>query len=141
MHRLGRANALHFAQLGACVIANDVVDPDTVVQQIKQTGGKAVDVVASVEDGDTLVQAAIIAFGHIDIVVNNARVVRDKAFVNMTDELWDSLIAVYLNGTYRVTKAAWPYFVKQKYRRVVKHDKHQWNLWHVRPGELLRSCM
>lgn len=64
-------------------------------------------------------KAAIDAYGRIDIVINNAGILRDKAFTNMDDKLWDQVIAVHLRGTYKVTKAAWPYFLKQKYGRIV----------------------
>lgn len=95
------------------------MDPDTVVQEIRKSGGKAVGVKASAEDGDAVVKAAIDAYGRIDIVINNAGILRDKAFGNMDDKLWDQVLSVHLRGTYKVTKAAWPYFLKQKYGRVV----------------------
>ncbi|KAI9824100.1 MAG: bifunctional hydroxyacyl-CoA dehydrogenase/enoyl-CoA hydratase fox2 [Thelocarpon impressellum] len=116
---LGRSYALLFAKLGASVVVNDLVNPDTVVGEIKAMGGKAVGVKASAEDGDAVVKAAIDAYGRVDIVINNAGILRDKAFNNMDDHLWDQVVAVHLRGTYKVTKAAWPYFLKQKYGRVV----------------------
>lgn len=116
---IGRAYCLAFAKYGASVVVNDLMDPDTVVGEIKKMGGKAVGVKASAEDGDTVVKAAIDAFGRIDIVVNNAGILRDKAFTNMDDSLWDPVMNVHLRGTYKVTKAAWPYFLKQKYGRVL----------------------
>ncbi|KAI9800835.1 MAG: bifunctional hydroxyacyl-CoA dehydrogenase/enoyl-CoA hydratase fox2 [Sarcosagium campestre] len=116
---LGRSYALLFAKLGASVVVNDLVNPDTVVQEIQKLGGQAVGNKASAEDGDAVVKAAIDAFGRIDIVVNNAGILRDKAFANMDDQLWDQVLSVHLRGTYKVTKAAWPHFLKQKYGRVV----------------------
>ena len=116
---LGRSYALLFAKLGASVVVNDLVNPDTVVQEIVRAGGKATGNKASAEDGDAVVKAAIDAYGRIDIVINNAGILRDKAFNNMDDALWDQVIAVHLRGTYKITKAAWPYFLKQKYGRVV----------------------
>lgn len=98
---------------------NDLVNPDAVVQEIQKYGGRAVGNRASAEDGDAVVKAAIDAFGRIDIVVNNAGILRDKAFANMDDDIWDQVMSVHLGGTYKVTKAAWPYFLKQKYGRVV----------------------
>ncbi|KAI9761100.1 MAG: bifunctional hydroxyacyl-CoA dehydrogenase/enoyl-CoA hydratase fox2 [Chaenotheca gracillima] len=116
---LGRSYALLFAKLGAAVVVNDLVNPDTTVQEIEKMGGKAVPNKASAEDGDAVVKAAIDAFGRVDIVVNNAGILRDKAFANMEDKNWDQVVSVHLRGTYKVTKAAWPYFLKQKYGRVV----------------------
>ncbi|KAF5007426.1 hypothetical protein F66182_15738, partial [Fusarium sp. NRRL 66182] len=116
---LGRAYSLLFAKLGASVVVNDLADPEPVVQEIIKAGGKAVGNKASAEDGDAVVKAAIDAFGRIDIVVNNAGILRDKAFTNMDDNLWNPVINVHLLGTYKVTKAAWPYFLKQKYGRVI----------------------
>ena len=116
---LGRGYALLFAKLGASVVVNDMMNPDAVVQEIQKNGGKAVGNKASVEDGDVVVKAAIDAYGRIDILVNNAGILRDKAFTNMDDKLWDSVIAVHLRAPYKVTKAAWPYMLKQKYGRIV----------------------
>ena len=117
--RLGRIYALSFAKHGASVAVNDLVNPDAVTQEIQKLGGKAVAIKASAEDGDAVVKATVDAFGRIDIVVNNAGVLRDKAFANMDDKVWDQVLAVHLRGTYKVTKAAWPYMLKQKYGRIV----------------------
>ncbi|OBT52839.1 hypothetical protein VE04_06526 [Pseudogymnoascus sp. 24MN13] len=100
---IGRAYALAFAKLGAKLVINDLVNPDT----------------APCENGEEVVKGAIDAFGRIDVVVNNAGILRDKAFANMDDKLWDPVMDVHLRGTYKVTKAAWPYFLKQKYGRVI----------------------
>ncbi|EON66117.1 peroxisomal hydratase-dehydrogenase-epimerase [Coniosporium apollinis CBS 100218] len=116
---LGRAYALLFAKNGAKVVVNDLVNPDNVVEEIKKMGGEAVGNKANCEDGDAVVKTAIDAYGRIDVVINNAGILRDKAFTNMTDEQFDSVLNVHLRGTYKVTKAAWPYFLKQKYGRVV----------------------
>ncbi|KAL8904339.1 MAG: hypothetical protein Q9171_007079 [Xanthocarpia ochracea] len=116
---LGRSYALLFGKLGASVVVNDLINPDDVVQEIQKTGGKAVGNKASAEEGDTVVKAATDAFGRIDILINNAGILRDKAFANMDDDQWDQVIAVHLRGTYKTTKAAWPYFLKQKYGRIV----------------------
>lgn len=119
MYSLGRAYCLAFAKLGASVVVNDLVNPDTTVQEIQKLGGKAVGNKADVQDGDAVVKTAIDNFGRIDILINNAGILRDKAFTNMTDKQWDDVINVHLRGTYKVTKAAYPYMVKQKYGRVV----------------------
>ncbi|KAF9888875.1 hypothetical protein FE257_008245 [Aspergillus nanangensis] len=116
---LGRSYCLQFAKLGAKVVVNDLVDPEPVVKEIKAMGGEAVGNKASCEDGEAVVKSAIDAFGRIDVLVNNAGILRDKAFANMTDDLWNPVVKVHLRGTYKVTKAAWPYMLKQKYGRIV----------------------
>ncbi|KAJ1988796.1 hypothetical protein GGI25_005155 [Coemansia spiralis] len=121
---LGRAYARMFARFGAKVVVNDlgyveqggqkVRAADAVVADIKGAGGTAVANYDSVEDGEKLVETAIQHFGRIDVVVNNAGILRDKALVNATQQDWDLVYRVHLRGTYRVSKAAWPHFVKQK---------------------------
>lgn len=95
------------------------MNPDDVVNEIKKLGGEAVGVKASAEDGDAVVKAAIDAYGRIDIIINNAGILRDKAFTNMEDSQFDQVLNVHLRGTYKVSKAAWPYMLKQKYGRIV----------------------
>jgi multifunctional beta-oxidation protein len=116
---LGRAYALQFAKLGAKVVVNDLVNPDTVVQEIQKLGGQAVGNKANVVDGEAVIKGAIDAYGRIDVLINNAGILRDKAFTNMTDEQWEIIHQVHLFGTYACTKAAWPYFLKQKYGRII----------------------
>ncbi|KAK9455735.1 hypothetical protein V1511DRAFT_312603 [Dipodascopsis uninucleata] len=118
---LGRAYALLFAKLGAKLVINDVGNPDGTVDEINKLYGKgrAIADKHSVEDGDAIVQTAVQAFGTVHVVVNNAGILRDKSFAGMTDEQWDLVMAVHVRGTYKVTKAAWPYFLKQKFGRVV----------------------
>lgn len=108
-----------FAKAGASVIVNDLVNPDGVVQEIIDMGGRAIAVKASAEDGETIIKAAIDTYGRIDIIVNNAGILRDKSFHNMDEKMWDQVIAVHLKGTYKVSRAAWPYMLKQKYGRIV----------------------
>lgn len=116
---LGRIYALQFAKAGAKVVVNDLMDPEPCVEEIKKMGGQAVGVKASAEDGDKVVKETIDAFGRIDVIVNNAGILRDKAFNNMDDKMFQQVLDVHLRGTYKVTKAAWPYFLKQKYGRIV----------------------
>ncbi|RMD39243.1 hypothetical protein DV735_g5887, partial [Chaetothyriales sp. CBS 134920] len=116
---LGRIYSLSYAKLGAKVVVNDLVNPDTVVEEIKKLGGVAVGNKANVLDGEAVIKTAIDNFGRVDILINNAGILRDKAFANITDDQWKIILDVHLNGTYSVTKAAWPYFLKQKYGRVV----------------------
>lgn len=65
-------------------------------------GGKAVAAVCSAEDGDAIVRAAVDTFGTVHVLIANAGILRDKAFVNMTEQMWDQVIAVHLRGTYKV---------------------------------------
>jgi multifunctional beta-oxidation protein len=116
---LGRAYCHLFARLGAKVVVNDILKADQVVQEIRNAGGEAVAVNISVEQGDLVVKAVLEAYGRIDIIVNNAGILRDKAFTNMTDDLWFPVINVHLRGTFKIIKAAWPHMVKQKYGRIV----------------------
>ena len=127
---LGRAYALLFASRGASVVVNDLgggrhgdgsstKTADTVVEEIKRNGGKAVANYDSVLDGAKIVKTAIDAFGRVDIVVNNAGILRDKSFAKMPDTDWDLIQDVHLKGAFRTTQAAWPYFAKQNFGRVV----------------------
>ena len=130
---LGRQHALLLASRGALVVINDLggsVDgtgsdkgaAEHVVDEIKALGGEAVadtNSVATPEGGAAIVQSAIDAFGKIDIVINNAGILRDKAFHNMTPDLVDPVLAVHLKGAFNVTQAAWPYLREQKFGRVI----------------------
>lgn len=100
-------------------MVNDIADPSSVVDEIHQMGGIAAGTVGSAEEGQKHVQATIEAFGRIDVVVNNAGILRDKAFHNMSESMWDPVLSVHLQGTYNTCRAAWPYFVKQKHGRIV----------------------
>ncbi|KAJ8652746.1 hypothetical protein O0I10_011628 [Lichtheimia ornata] len=127
---LGKAYALMLGKLGASVVVNDLGvshtgqgsssrAADLVVDEIIKAGGKAVANYDSVEDGDKVVDTALKAFGRIDIIVNNAGILRDKSFIRMSDQDWDLVQRVHLRGTYKVIKAAWPHMVKQKYGRII----------------------
>ena len=116
---LGRAYSLAFARLGARVVVNDLENAERVVNEIKSMGGEAWALELSVEDGEAVVKKVISTYGRIDILVNNAGILRDKAFVNMTDEQWFSVMNVHLRSTYLITRAAWPYMMKQRFGRIV----------------------
>jgi multifunctional beta-oxidation protein len=90
--------------LGAKVAVNDVVGAETVANDINARGANAIAISTSVEQGDEVVKAVIDKFKRIDIIVNNAGILRDKAFTNMSDDLWFPVINVHLRGIYKITK-------------------------------------
>ena len=127
---LGRAHALLFAKHGARVVVNDLGGSthgesanasaaDKVVAEIRDAGGTAVASHDSVTDGEKIVQAALDSFGRIDVVVNNAGILRDKTFHKMEDADWDLVYKVHVEGAYKVTRAAWPHLREQNYGRVI----------------------
>ena len=129
---LGRSHALLLAANGAKVVVNDLGGgvhgggqgdaADRVVEEIKDSGGEAVANKASVSDRDgakSIVEDAVRAFGSVDIVINNAGILRDKSFKKMTLDEWDMVIDVHLNGTAYVTWHAWPIMYDKNYGRVV----------------------
>ena len=72
------------------------------VDEIRSAGGKAVANYDSVENGDKIIDTAIQEFGRVDILINNAGILRDVAFKNMTDADWDLIIKVHVKGAYKV---------------------------------------
>lgn len=74
-----------------------------VVDEIKAAGGKAVANYDSVENGDRIIETAIQAFGRIDVLINNAGILRDVSFKNMKDEDWDLVMKVHVKGAYKVS--------------------------------------
>jgi multifunctional beta-oxidation protein len=127
---IGKTYALEFASRGAKVVVNDLglitmadgskrKAADLVCEEIKSKGGIAVPNYNSVEEGEKIVETALNSFGRIDIVLNNAGILRDKTFHRMTDEDWDLVQAVHLRGSYKVTKAAWDHMIKQKFGRII----------------------
>lgn len=128
---LGRSHALLLASRGAKIVVNDLggaftgegagaAGPaDEVVKEIKAMGGEAVANYNSVLEGDKIVKGALSAFGRINIIINNAGILRDISFQKMTQEDWDKVLHVHLFGSYSVSKAAWPYLRDQGYGRIV----------------------
>ncbi|KLT40068.1 NAD(P)-binding protein [Cutaneotrichosporon oleaginosum] len=118
---LGRAYAHLYSKLGANVVVNDVSaqNAEAVVKECEQLGAKAAAAVCSAEEGEKIVKVALDKFGGVQVLVCNAGVLRDKAFVNMTEEQWDTVMAVHLRGTFRCCKAVWPIFQEQKYGRIL----------------------
>jgi NAD(P)-dependent dehydrogenase (short-subunit alcohol dehydrogenase family) len=124
---IGRAHALLLAKEGAAVVVNDLggsVDgsgegsrvADEVVKEIRDAGGMALANFGSVTDATEaqgMVDAAVDEFGRLDILINNAGILRDKSFKKMDEDLWDSVLAVHLKGTYHATRAAYARMIEQ----------------------------
>mgnify|MGYP006259857567 FL=1 len=124
---LGRAHALLLAEHGACVVVNDLGGArdgtgssnsmaDSVVEEIRNAGGQAAATYGSVTEDDAakaMVQCAVDNFGRLDILINNAGILRDRSFKNMTDAEWDAVIEVHLRGAYLVTKHSWQQMLTQ----------------------------
>jgi NAD(P)-dependent dehydrogenase (short-subunit alcohol dehydrogenase family) len=116
---IGRGIALAMAANGAQVVVNDVSAENAqhVVDEIKAAGGNAVactDSVSSADSAGKIVQAAVDSFGHIDIIVNNAGILRDRLFHKMSNEEWSQVLDVHLNGSFFVSHAAAPFFRAQE---------------------------
>ena len=130
---LGREHALELARRGARIVVNDLGGSVTgeghedgpahkTAQEINDLGGIAVadtNSVATPEGGAAIVQTAVDEFGTVDIVINNAGILRDKTFHNMTPELLNPVIDVHLRGAFYVTQPAWLVMREKGYGRVV----------------------
>ena len=129
---LGKAHALEFARRGAKVVVNDLGGSgdgvgssdmaDQVVAEITAAGGIAIANKASVSSeagAQSIIDDAVSAFGTVDIVVNNAGILRDKTFRKMPLEDWRLLLDVHPTGSAYVTHAAWPILMDKRWGRVV----------------------
>jgi NAD(P)-dependent dehydrogenase (short-subunit alcohol dehydrogenase family) len=130
---LGKQYALLLAARGARIVVNDTggsvtgdgsnTDAASVVaEEIRQQGGQAVadsHSVTSSEGGMAIIDTALGAWGRVDIVINNAGIVRDAPFEDMTPERFEPLVDVHLNGAFHVTRPAWKVMREQRYGRIV----------------------
>jgi NAD(P)-dependent dehydrogenase (short-subunit alcohol dehydrogenase family)/acyl dehydratase/putative sterol carrier protein len=131
---LGRVYALELAKRGARVVVNDLggardgsgkgskKPADQVVEEIKALGGEAVanyDSVASAAGGESIVRTAVDAFGSVDILINNAGILRDKTFLKMEPENWQAVVDVHLNGAYYVSRPAFGAMKAKGYGRIL----------------------
>ena len=112
---IGRAEALLLAAEGARVVVNDVNadNPHAVVEELRATGAEAVantDDVSDAEGSGRLVAQALSSFGALDALINNAGILRDRMFVNMTFDDWDAVMRVHLRGTFAPTRHAVDYW-------------------------------
>ena len=120
---IGRAHALSFASEGAKVVVNDLGGTregagndasaaSQVADEIKKAGGQAVanfDDVSTIQGAAGIIKSAVDAFGQVDVLVNNAGILRDKSFLKMDEAMWDSVVAVHMKGTFLCSQA----FAKQ----------------------------
>ncbi|CAG0883037.1 unnamed protein product [Cyprideis torosa] len=127
---LGRAYAILLASRGAKVVVNDLGGSgqgegqdqrpaQRVVEEIRKLGGTAVPDFNSVENGQSIIKTAIDNFGKVDIVINNAGILRDRSFAKTSNADWDLVHAVHLKGAFSVTQAAWPYMKKEGYGKII----------------------
>jgi NAD(P)-dependent dehydrogenase (short-subunit alcohol dehydrogenase family) len=121
---LGRAYSLELAARGAAVVVNDLVadSADAVVTQIEAAGGRAVashDTVATPEGGEAIVGRAVEAFGTVDALINNAGILRNGLFEDLSVEQIDAVLDVNLRGTFFVTQPAWRIMKQRGYGRVL----------------------
>jgi NAD(P)-dependent dehydrogenase (short-subunit alcohol dehydrogenase family) len=130
---LGKTYALEFARRGAMVVVNDLggaadgtgggsTPADDVVKEITEAGGKAVanhDSVATPEGGEAIVQTALDNFGRVDIVINNAGILRDKTFAKLTPADLDIVLDVHLKGAFFVSQPAFRSMKENQYGRFV----------------------
>lgn len=119
---LGRSHALTLARYGARIVVNDIQDPDPVVAEIEAEGGSAVGSRAGVhspESARAIIDTAMESFGRVDVVVNNAGILRDKSFGKMEPTMIRDVLEVHLEGAFYVTRAAWAHMADQGFGRVV----------------------
>jgi NAD(P)-dependent dehydrogenase (short-subunit alcohol dehydrogenase family)/putative sterol carrier protein len=131
---LGRVYALELAKRGAKVVVNDLggardgsgdgstTSADQVVAEIEALDGQAVanyDNVATPAGGQNIIQTAMDSFGGVDILINNAGILRDKSFLKMEPENWQAVLDVHLNGAYHVTRPAFAVMKEKGYGRII----------------------
>ena len=116
---IGRALAAGFVEAGADVVLVDL-DRDAVAVAAKEVGGRGIAAdVSSTADVARVVEEAVSANGRVDVLVNNAGLLRDKVLWKLEDEDWDAVLGVHLGGTFRLTRACVPHFRAREYGRIV----------------------
>ena len=130
---LGKSHAMAFAERGAKVVVNDFGGArdgtggsskaaEAVVAEIKSAGGEAIANGANVADRtqvNSLVEQTLDTWGRVDVLVNNAGILRDKSFGKMSGDEWDAVVAVHLTGSANCSLAVWDHMKAQNYGRIV----------------------
>ncbi|EDV34828.1 uncharacterized protein Dana_GF19024 [Drosophila ananassae] len=127
---LGREYALLLAERGAKVVVNDLGGShsgegasqraaDIVVEEIRRAGGEAVADYNSVIDGAMVIETALKAFGRVDILINNAGILRDRSLAKTSEQDWNLVNDVHLKGSFKCTQAAFPHMKAQRYGRII----------------------
>lgn len=130
---LGKVYAMELAQRGAKVLVNDLGGgtdgsggsssaADEVVKAIQRRGGEAVanyDSVATKEGGAAIIKQAVDAWGRVDILINNAGILKDKSFIKMDPAMWQDVLDVHLNGAYHLSRPALNQMKQQNYGRII----------------------
>ncbi len=130
---IGRTYALEIARRGGKVIVNDLGGDvsgqggsasmaEAVVQEIRAAGGVAAanrDSVATTDGCEAIVAQALSEFGQIDILINNAGIMRNSALEDTSDEDWDAVLATHLTGSFKLTRAVWPHMKARNFGRIV----------------------
>lgn len=130
---IGRAHALEIAKRGGSVLVNDLGGDvagrggsasmaQQVADEIREAGGKAIanyDTVASTEGCEAIVDQAVSEFGRVDVLINNAGIMRNGSLEETSDEDWDAVVATHLGGSFKLTRAVWPHMKAQSYGRIV----------------------
>ena len=130
---IGREHALALSREGAAVLVNDLGGArdgtgkgsnmaDAVVEEIKKTGGEAAANyadVSTVQGGQSILKSALDAFERVDVLINNAGILRDKSFANTTEDMWDIVVKEHLKGTYCVTSAVYGYLKEASHGGVI----------------------
>ena len=130
---IGKAHALELAKRGAKVVVNDLggardgsgssaAAADQVVEEIKAAGGEAVanyDSVSTMAGGENIVKTAVDSYGKVDILINNAGILRDKSMLKMSEAEWDAVLDVHLKAAFCVTQPAVKVMRENEYGRIV----------------------
>lgn len=127
---LGRAYAREFARRGASVVVNDIArsqadgdgrawQAEVVASEIREAGGTAVANSDSVVDGAKIIESTLDHFGRVDVVINNAGMLRDVSFHKIRDDDWRAIQSVHLDGSYAVSRAAWPHMRAANFGRIL----------------------